>query len=234
MKRDQTADTNGGPSKETNDGTGKSGRGKAEPARKRRQYLPARERRQRILESSREVFARSGLQGARTRELAQAAGINQATLFEHFDSKEALFAAAVLEPLVSLMQDALLRAQGYAAADSPAHLLDLLQNGMQQNLETVVEIYPLLVQGLFADRAIGEQLYREHLKPVLVTRSKAMRGFVRDSLDPDLVQLASFGMFFAIAMDRAMTGDHQNLTDTARQLAEFVTFGSASGAGPGN
>ena len=67
-----------------------------------RHYLPADERRQRILDSSREVFARNGLQGARTRDLAQAAGINQATLFAHFASKEDLFAAAVLQPLAAL------------------------------------------------------------------------------------------------------------------------------------
>jgi len=204
---------------------------KPDSSRKRRQYLPAEERRRRILESSREVFARSGLKGARTRELAQAAGINQATLFEHFSSKEELFAAAVIQPLEALLEDARDRAQRYARADSRNDLLDLLQDGMERNLESMVDNYPLLVQGLFADRAIGEKLYRDYLEPVLLTRSEVMQGLVRDSLDPRLVQLASFGMFLAVALDRAMTGNAQNLADVSRQLAEIITFGSASRAG---
>lgn len=200
-------------------------------SKKRRQYLPAEERRRRILESSREVFARSGLKGARTRELAQAAGINQATLFEHFKSKEELFAAAVIQPLEALMEDARERARRYARADSPDDLLDLLQAGMQRNLESMLDIYPLLVQGLFADRAIGQKLYRDYLEPMLLTRSETMQGFVRDSLDPKLVQLASFGMFFAVALDGAMTGSVRDVADVSRQLAEIITFGSASDAG---
>src|SRR5215475_15045765 len=98
--------------------------------RKRRHYLPAEERRKRILESAREVFARCGLEGARTRDLAKAAGINQATLFEHFQSKEELFAAAVLQPLMGLLEGIRDRYAAYEAADSPESLLDLLQSGM--------------------------------------------------------------------------------------------------------
>src|SRR5262245_40719588 len=93
--------------------------------RKRRHYLPAEERRKRILESAREVFARCGLEGARTRDLAKAAGINQATLFEHFQSKEELFAAAVLQPLVGLLEGIRDRYAAYEAADTPESLFEL-------------------------------------------------------------------------------------------------------------
>jgi len=49
-----------------------------------------------ILEGVRKVFARKGLEGATTRELAKEAGVSEALLYKHFPSKEALFAAVVM------------------------------------------------------------------------------------------------------------------------------------------
>ncbi len=48
------------------------------------------ETRERILTAAREVIARKGKRGATTREIAEVAGVNEATLFRHFGSKDAL------------------------------------------------------------------------------------------------------------------------------------------------
>lgn len=46
--------------------------------------------RERILTAAREVIGRKGKRGATTREIADVAGVNEATLFRHFGTKEAL------------------------------------------------------------------------------------------------------------------------------------------------
>ncbi|MBV8152901.1 MAG: TetR/AcrR family transcriptional regulator [Candidatus Eremiobacteraeota bacterium] len=51
------------------------------------------ETRERILSAAREVIARKGKRGATTREIADVAGVNEATLFRHFGTKEALIVA---------------------------------------------------------------------------------------------------------------------------------------------
>lgn len=51
------------------------------------------ETRERILSAAREVIARKGKRGATTREIAEVAGVNEATLFRHFGSKSALLIA---------------------------------------------------------------------------------------------------------------------------------------------
>ncbi len=51
--------------------------------------------RQRLLEAATRVFARSGLAGATTRAIAEEAGVNEVTLFRHFQSKDRLLAAVV-------------------------------------------------------------------------------------------------------------------------------------------
>jgi AcrR family transcriptional regulator len=51
------------------------------------------ETRDRIILAAREVIARKGKRGATTREIADAAGVNEATLFRHFGNKEQLMIA---------------------------------------------------------------------------------------------------------------------------------------------
>lgn len=51
------------------------------------------ETRERILAAAREVIAKKGKRGATTREIADVAGVNEATLFRHFGTKEALIVA---------------------------------------------------------------------------------------------------------------------------------------------
>ncbi len=51
------------------------------------------ETRERILIAAREVIGRKGKRGATTREIADVAGVNEATIFRHFGTKEALLVA---------------------------------------------------------------------------------------------------------------------------------------------
>jgi AcrR family transcriptional regulator len=51
------------------------------------------ETRARILTAAREIFECKGTRGTTTREVAERAGVNEATLFRHFGSKRALLAA---------------------------------------------------------------------------------------------------------------------------------------------
>src|SRR6476646_4778233 len=53
------------------------------------------ETRQRILEAARQLFAANGYEASTTREIADAAGIANGTLFNYFPNKEAILAALV-------------------------------------------------------------------------------------------------------------------------------------------
>jgi AcrR family transcriptional regulator len=59
--------------------------------------VPANPTRQRLLEGAARVFARAGIAGSTTREIAREAGVNEVTLFRHFQSKERLIAAVIGE-----------------------------------------------------------------------------------------------------------------------------------------
>ena len=53
--------------------------------------LPAARRKEQILEVAASLFARRGFQGTTTRQIADAAAVNEAIVFRHFRSKEALY-----------------------------------------------------------------------------------------------------------------------------------------------
>jgi AcrR family transcriptional regulator len=55
--------------------------------------LTGDERRASIIQAVRHLFANKGFKGARTREMAEAAGVSEALLYRHFPTKDALFAA---------------------------------------------------------------------------------------------------------------------------------------------
>src|SRR5580693_9236779 len=67
------------------------------------------ETRTRILEAALNEFASHGLAGARTEQIAAAAGVNKALLYYYFESKEKLYLAA-LESVAARVRDSSLAA----------------------------------------------------------------------------------------------------------------------------
>jgi AcrR family transcriptional regulator len=194
---------------------------------KRRAYLPAAERRKSIIAAAQTVFARSNLQGARTRDIAKAAEVNQATIFEHFASKEALFQAAVVQPLIDAMQGMHERMEVYQTAGTPDEIAALALPSAQRHLRDMVNIFPLFTAAMFSDPDLGRQLYHDHIAPILRQRGQVLDGITRDGLDRDFVGLANFGMLFAVAMDRHFGGGDADLDALAEQFTRMATGGFA-------
>ncbi|MFL6546664.1 MAG: TetR/AcrR family transcriptional regulator [Candidatus Udaeobacter sp.] len=55
--------------------------------------MPSGERKEQLIAVAMKLFARKGFRGTTTKEIAKAAGVNQAILFRHFASKDELYAA---------------------------------------------------------------------------------------------------------------------------------------------
>jgi AcrR family transcriptional regulator len=209
---------------------------KAAGPRARRAYLPAAERRKSIIAAAQAVFARSNLKGARTRDIAAAASVNQATIFEHFGSKEELFHEAVVKPLIDAMRGMHQRKEVYETATSPDEMAELAYQSALRHVSDTVEVFPLLAAALFSDPEIGRDLWREHIVPVLKARGAILDGLTRDGLDLDFVGLAIFGMQVAVALDRhfdgGITGErNSDLTHAAEQFTRMATGGFARNKG---
>ncbi|MGB3622733.1 TetR/AcrR family transcriptional regulator [Ketobacter sp. MCCC 1A13808] len=65
------------------------------------------ERRARILNAARDVFARQGFRNSEVKSIATLAGVGKATIYKHFDSKEALLLSVVRSDLQAIRDIAL-------------------------------------------------------------------------------------------------------------------------------
>src|SRR3954469_23289083 len=126
---------------------------KSQPARKR---LSAEDRRSAILDAALEVFSRHGYNGASIDEIAQAAGISKALIYEHFPSKKDLHVSL----LERHTQEIFVRLAETADTDDPGEVR--LRNGASAFLEWVEthrEAFRLLFRDTF-ELEVAEVLNR--------------------------------------------------------------------------
>lgn len=126
------------------------------PSPRRRIRMTAPERRAAILEAAMEAFATRGYHGTSIDDVAQAAGISKALIYEHFDSKRDLHATLVTRHAHELF--ARLQAGTAAGADREARL----RGGVEAFLRFVEERREAW-RALFRDAAdpeLGEVLDR--------------------------------------------------------------------------
>ena len=88
-------------------------------------------------------------------------------------------------------------------------------------------VLPLLATALFSDLEQGRKLYREYLEPVIRERGEVLQPLVKDGIDPAFVGLASFGMMFAVAMQRQFGECAGDLATVAKQFNQLSTTGFA-------
>lgn len=153
---------------------------------------------QRILDAAEPLFAERGFEGASLREIARQAGLQQPGLYNHFDNKQALY-AAVLERALKPMLDALGEAgAAITVADDAASTLPSLMTDL---LFEHPQMASLFQQALRGDaRSAGTRLVRRWLDRLF---GAALEGLERaGSSDADRRDLA----LQIVAMFNATTG----------------------------
>lgn len=207
----------------------------AEQSTKRR--LTADERRQQIVISARKVFVAQGLSGARTRDIAAEAGVNEALLYRHFASKEELFEAAVVEPLQSAVAH-LVQESGAPPTDSESSREEMVERTRVFVLDLIgvmQEVSPLLGIMMFGGDEAAAGYYKQHLSPLL----KQIGDVVRMNLgwwdhrdfDPDQVVHTLFGAIWFEATAARLQRKRLKREALAQELADMVILGLATREG---
>ncbi|MGE0667871.1 MAG: TetR/AcrR family transcriptional regulator [Sphingomonadales bacterium] len=195
------------------------------PRRVRRKHLPAADRKRQIAIAARAVFVRSGLNGARSREIADAAGVNEATLYVYFKNKEELFHAAILEPLESLVKSNMDTISVYRAATEAEEQIRLHKESQERFLATLVEIYPLLATALYSDPQSGKRFYISNIYPWIrrlsETQRAAFAGHSRNNLDVEFLSFIEFGAYLAVAMDHHFLQGELKIGAAVDTISEF-------------
>ncbi len=191
--------------------------------------------RQRLLDAAARVFAEHGLAGATTRAIAEAAGVNEVTLFRHFHTKDGLLAAVVGQNF---------GAEAPAPADPPPPVTSDLRADLLAHAERywrVLSINLPLVRTM-----IGEIQHRHRdqascvfhgvfrgVKADLLTRIGAAQeaGLLRNSLSAEMLADLLAATLFTGVLRRDAPG--VSISYTAESYREAAVDLLLRGAAPG-
>lgn len=120
--------------------------------------------RERLLDAAYRVCAERGLQSATTREIAEAAGVNEVTLFRHFGNKEKLLAALFARSVSA-------QNESFTAPEAESH--DLAQDLLRyaQRLDRILFENEALIRTLLGET----RRYPEQAKQVISDSVKPMK-----------------------------------------------------------
>jgi len=161
--------------------------------------LPAEQRRQAILQAALRLFSQRGFRGATTRALADAVGVSEPVLYEHFRSKRELFAALVEAKSREGLEQATALLKPYVKARDDRGFFTRLGEFILERYQAD-PAYPRLV--LFAaleDPELGALFYerqREARKYLADYIRQRIREGVFRPVDPALAARAFLGMLF--------------------------------------
>jgi TetR/AcrR family transcriptional regulator len=156
----------------------------------RAQRLPAAERRRRIIESARAVFAASNYWKVSTADLAKAAGVSEPALYRHFPSKKELFLSTLREAAPRLLD---IWHRIASEVDDPIEILWSIGLSYYDHLKSRSGPMRLLFQALLEadDPDIRAALRRNFASFVRffseVLDEGKRRGVVRPEIDTELV-----------------------------------------------
>lgn len=177
-----------------------------------------------ILDAAEMLFARHGLRGTRVREIAAAAGLNEATLYNYYRNKEALYEAVLergIRPIVEVVQ------RTAAGANS----LENIREASQQiigRLQQRPSVCQLLYLEAIADGDHLPRLVERWLRPFAqaITDEFGDRNPRWPAQDyPQMVELLlhlSFGHFAIAPLMREMFGIDARTEDRVERQIGFI------------
>jgi AcrR family transcriptional regulator len=139
----------------------------------------------RILAAAELVFSRDGFQGATTREIAREAGVNEVTLFRHFNNREQLLRGTLEYGREAF--DALVEPEKIGRGE----LLGGLE-GYIRDTYSVVKQHEAMVRAFIGETRLLPESIRRLLQEFMLTRKARLvallqraqeRGFVRRDVD---------------------------------------------------
>jgi len=188
--------------------------------------LPARAR---VLEVACELFAEAGFHGTHLREICKRAGTNVAGVCYHFQSKEGLYKAVIMEAGRRISEDHV----GFVASrhlPPEERLLELVESLLQRLSDQCAWIAKLLARE-WLDPACGAQNYAASgLERDFVLLQAVMRDFLGAKADNEAIRLHALSLigecvFYCLAgenLQHPLTQLAVGLPSRSR-LARFLT-----------
>jgi TetR/AcrR family transcriptional regulator len=190
-----------------------------------RKRMRKAERQESILLAARSLFGEVGFDGARSKDIAERAGITETFLYRHFGSKEEIYELAVAAPA----EGALVRHT--AATQELANKYDGVRFVNEFNevaLRFYMEYGSVLATATMADLERSRRFYKDRLLPQLDALGRilvAKLGYDEREVDQRVARRAIVSVQWAVATDFEQRFPDTTIEDVALYLTRLFTAG---------
>jgi AcrR family transcriptional regulator len=190
---------------------------------------PADSSRDRILQAAQRLFARQGFDGTTTRDLAQAAGVAEGTLFRHFANKKAILIEVATQGWVEILTDLLTELSEMGSYKAVAQVMQRRMWNFQKNADLMrVCFMEAQFHADLRDRVQSEVIGKMTDVAEAFFQTAMERGIYRP-MNPRLVAQVFLGMFaisgFSHNTLMEPNASPQQMKEMAEGLAEIFLNG---------
>ena len=176
-----------------------------------------------ILRAALRLFAQRGYGATTTRDLAQAAGVAEGTLFRHFDNKKSILVAVASQGWVDLLTELLTELSemdGYLAI---GHMMQRRMLNLRKNSD--------IMRVCFMEAQFHPELREEIQTQVIGKMIDVAEAFFQTAIDrgiyrpinPRVLARIFLGMFTVAGFSQETLGDNDGSETSMRELAEGLS-----------
>lgn len=194
-------------------------------AAKRKVSQAAQTRRQDILDAAERLFALKGFTGATTKALAREAGVHEAVLFRHFDSKRDLYQATLEQKLARNRPAALEKMEACAEKRDDRGFFEALALGLLTRFEKDPSIPRLILYSALDGQEPPEVVRERQLrveKPTLEYVALRVREGAFRKMEPDHAVIAFGSMLFGYVVRQQVVGMSGHKAYDRRKMAKSL------------
>jgi AcrR family transcriptional regulator len=188
--------------------------------------VPSPERRSQILAVATELFARQGLHGTTTRQIADQVGVKETILFRLFPSKEELYWAVIDQKCQARPGRKLLESQLAAEMDERRVFAAIAAGVLRRNTEDPTLMRLLMFSGLEAHE-LSERFFETYIAEYYATLASYIRRRIREGtfrkVDPLLAARAFLGMVSNHFLMQELFGAERYQRFDIKTVSEILT-----------
>jgi AcrR family transcriptional regulator len=191
------------------------------------------DRRQEIITSAMELFAKKGFRGTTTRDLATHAGINEAIIFRHFNTKEELYRAIIEHKAVEGNDARIEEFRRLAETKDDEQFFQAVGRGFLQKHETDATFLRLLLFSALEGHELSEMFVSSMAarRPIAEYIQRRIDEGAFRPMDAQLSARALLGMFAGFILWQEIFGmkqkDPSDREDVVRTFVSIFLSGIA-------
>ena len=191
-----------------------------------RERMPAEERRRHLIRAAIRLFSQKGLRGTTTRELADAAGVSEALLYQHFETKDEFYDSIIDEKMQEARAEAGEEWRKAAQRKDDRAVLLAVGKDILQQYEKDPAYIRLLIYSALEKHPLSGKFFERQVRPYYdflnqYFRSRMEEGGLR-KFHPLVAARAWLGMVNHMGLVRTLLGDPILRLNTSRILDEFT------------